>query len=61
MKIKVIGDSVTTWLNGTEMVSLDDEKIAKGRGSIALQIHDGGGIKVRWKNLNIELIDSINP
>tara|TARA_B110000263_G_scaffold246017_1_gene256451 strand:+ start:302 stop:925 length:624 start_codon:yes stop_codon:yes gene_type:complete len=61
MKIKVIGDSVTTWLNGTEMVSLADEKIAKGRGSIALQIHDGGGIKVRWKNLNIELIDSINP
>jgi hypothetical protein len=23
-------------------------------GSIALQIHDGGGIKVRWRNLVIE-------
>ena len=53
MKIKVKGDNVTTWLNGTEMISLTDEKIGKGEGFIALQIHDGGGIKVRWKNLKI--------
>ena len=53
MKIKVKGDNVTTWLNGTEMISLTDEKIGKGEGFIALQIHDGGGIKVRWKNLRI--------
>jgi hypothetical protein len=33
------------------MVELKDEKIGKGKGSIALQIHDGGGIKVRWRNL----------
>ena len=31
--------------------SINDEKIGKGKGAIALQIHDGGGIKVRWKNL----------
>ena len=54
MKIKVVGDQVTTWLNGTKMISIQDEKIGKGKGSIALQIHDGGGIKVKWKNLDIK-------
>ena len=36
------------------MISINDEKIGKGKGAIALQIHDGGGIKVRWKNLKIQ-------
>ena len=44
MKIQVIGNSVKTWLNATEMVSLTDDKIGEGKGAIALQIHDGGGI-----------------
>ena len=54
LKIKVIGDEVTTWLNGHQMIHLNDEKIGKGEGFIALQIHDGGGIRIRWKNLTIE-------
>jgi len=54
MKIQVIGDQVTTWLNGEKMVELKDEKIGKATGVIALQIHSGGGIKVRWKNLFIK-------
>lgn len=54
MKIRVVGDTVTTWLNGTEMVTFKDEKIGKANGKIALQIHDGGGIKVSWKNINIK-------
>ena len=54
MRIKVDGDEVTSWLNGTEMVHLKDEKIGQGKGFIALQIHDGGGIKVRWKSIRIK-------
>ena len=54
LKIQVVGDQVTTWLNGHQMTDLKDEKIGGGKGSVALQIHDGGGIKVRWKNLMIE-------
>ena len=54
MKIRVIGPQVTTWLNGVEMVYISDEKIGAGEGSIALQIHSGGGIKVKWKDLRIE-------
>jgi len=54
MKIKVVNDEVTTWLNGHQMVYFKDDTIGKGVGFIALQIHDGGGIKVRWKKLLIE-------
>jgi hypothetical protein len=54
MKIKVVKDDVTTWLNGQQIVHLKDEKIGQGKGFIALQIHDGGGIKVRWKDIKIK-------
>ncbi|MDZ7605100.1 MAG: DUF1080 domain-containing protein [Cyclobacteriaceae bacterium] len=53
MKIRVVGDEVTTWINGTEMITLKDQKIGEANGSIALQIHDGGGIKVKWRNIQI--------
>lgn len=54
LKIKVINDEVTTWLNGHQMVHLKDAKIGAANGFIALQIHDGGGIKVRWKNFKLK-------
>jgi hypothetical protein len=54
MEIRCVGDQITSWLNGHKMVDLTDEKIGKGVGFIALQIHDGGGIKVRWKNIKIQ-------
>ena len=53
LKLTVIGDEVTTWLNGHQMIYIKDEKIGAGNGFIALQIHDGGGIKVRWKKIKI--------
>ena len=54
MKIRVVNDEVTTWLNGHQMVQFKDEKIGQGNGFIALQIHDGGGIKVRWKDMLVK-------
>lgn len=54
LKIQVKGDEVTTWLNGHQMVFIKDEKIGQGTGFIALQIHDGGGIKIRWKKFQIK-------
>lgn len=53
MRVVAKGDNVTTYLNGQQMITLSDEKIGAASGQIALQIHDGGGIKVRWKNLRI--------
>ena len=54
MKIMVNGDNVKTWLNGIEMITLNDEIIGQGKGSIALQIHAGDDVKVRWRNINLE-------
>ncbi len=54
MRIRMMGDQLTTWLNGKLIVDLKDEKIGMGKGFIALQIHDGGGIKVRWKGIRIK-------
>ncbi len=54
MRIKVVGPDVTVWLNGTEMTQFSDPAIGRANGRIALQIHDGGGIKVQWKNLVIQ-------
>lgn len=51
--IKVVGDRVMVWLNNELMTDLTDEKIGKANGVIALQIHDGGGIKVRWKDIYV--------
>jgi len=53
MKIKVYGDEVTTWINENEMIKIKDSIIGLGKGGVALQIHDGGGIKVKWKNINL--------
>ena len=51
MKIVVQGDRVISYVNGVEMVNYSDEKIGAGKGGVLLQIHDGGGIKVYWRNI----------
>ena len=53
MRVRVVGPHVTTWINGTEMINLTDERIGAATGHIALQIHDGGGIRVRWRNIEV--------
>lgn len=57
MKIRAAGPKVTTWLNGEEMIRIEDQKIGEGKGAIALQIHDGGGIKVSWRNIKIKSLN----
>jgi hypothetical protein len=51
MKIIVKGGRVTSYLNGQMMVDYEDDKIKEGKGGVLLQIHDGGGIKVYWRNI----------
>ena len=53
MRIRVVGTRVTTWINSTEMIDFTDDNIGAATGHIALQIHDGGGIKVRWRNIEV--------
>lgn len=56
LKIRAVGDNVKTWLNGEPMVDFTDKKIGEGYGFIALQIHSGGGIKIRWKNIEMTVL-----
>ena len=54
LTVKVKGDLVETFLNGTKMITFKDEKIGAANGKIALQIHDGGGVKIRWRKVEIK-------
>jgi hypothetical protein len=54
MKILADGPKITTWLNGEKMIEFEDDKIGRASGSIALQIHSGGGIRVKWRKIMIE-------
>lgn len=51
LRIVVKGERVISYLNGVEMVDFADAKIGAGKGGLLLQIHDGGGIKVYWRNI----------
>jgi hypothetical protein len=54
MVVRMEGNTVKTWLNGEQMIVLEDAKIGSAVGKIALQIHDGGGVKVRWRKVEIK-------
>ena len=54
MRVRVVEDEVTTWLNEVQMVNLKDDAIAYGIGRIALQIHSGGPVKLYWRNLELK-------
>jgi len=56
MRVRVQGNVVETWLNGKQMIRLEDSKIGSATGSVSLQIHDGGRVRVRWRNLRIKTI-----
>ncbi len=56
LRIEVRGDRVQTFLNDEAMVDLADEKIGAADGVLALQIHDGGGIKVFWRDIKVKTL-----
>ncbi|MFO0968741.1 MAG: PVC-type heme-binding CxxCH protein [Gemmataceae bacterium] len=54
-KIEAIGTKVRTWINGNLCVDIDDAKGAL-RGILALQIHAGGPMEVRFKEFRLEVL-----
>ena len=54
--IEAIGSRVQTWINGQLCVNLDDPKISR-RGVFGLQIHAGGPMEVRFKDIKLEVGD----
>jgi putative membrane-bound dehydrogenase-like protein len=53
--IEATEERVRTWINGTICVDLEDPEGAFS-GRIALQVHSGDAIDVRFKNLRLELL-----
>jgi len=54
-KIEAIGSRIRTWVNGNLCVDLDDPKGARS-GILALQIHSGGPMEVRIRDLRLEAL-----
>ncbi len=53
--IEAAGSRVRTWINGTKCVDIDDPKISR-RGIFGLQIHAGGAMEVRFKDVKLEVV-----
>lgn len=54
LKVAVQGPQITTYLNGVKVVDYTDPGPKFTDGVIALQIHTGGGVKMRWKEIEIK-------
>lgn len=57
MVIYLKDNRVITWLNGELMTHLEDEKIGQGQGVIALQVHSGGDVAVRWREIFLKELE----
>lgn len=59
-EIVAVGSRVQTFLNGVKSVDLTDSEGAR-RGQIAFQLHSGGATEVRFKNINLQLLNQLPP
>lgn len=54
LTVSVHGNHITTHVNGVQAVDFEDPSPKFTDGVIGLQIHTGGGVKVRWKDIEIQ-------
>ncbi len=54
LELEVRGNRIRTRLNGVPAVDFTDPSPKFAEGVIALQIHTGGGVRVRWKDVEIK-------
>ena len=52
--VEAVGGTVKIWINGNLCTDITDEKISK-RGVVGFQIHSGGAMEVRYKDIKLEL------
>ena len=48
------GNHIVTHLNGVRIADFMDQAPRFTDGVIGLQIHTGGGVKMRWKDISIK-------
>jgi hypothetical protein len=54
LEVSAKGPHIVTHLNGVQVVDFTDSAPKFTDGVIALQIHTGGGVKVRWKDIYVK-------
>jgi hypothetical protein len=54
LDVSVHGNHIVTRLNGVQIVDYTDPAPRFTDGVIALQIHTGGGVRMRWKDIYIQ-------
>ncbi|PYT95036.1 MAG: DUF1080 domain-containing protein [Acidobacteria bacterium] len=54
LEVSVHGAHIVTQLNGTKIVDFTDPAPQFRDGVIGLQIHTGGGVKMRWKDIYLK-------
>ena len=54
LEVSVHGKHIVTHLNGVQVVDFTDSSPKFTDGVIGLQIHTGGGVKVRWKDIYVQ-------
>lgn len=53
--VEAVGSRVRIWINGNLATDYEDDKLAR-RGVIGLQLHSGGQLEVRFKELKLEVL-----
>ncbi len=53
--VEAIGPTVKIWINGQQCANYTDDKLAR-RGLIAFQVHSGGPMEVRFKDVKLEVL-----
>ncbi len=56
IRFEVRGDTITVWLNGTEITRYSDPRFP-GRAPLGLQIHPGKPMKIELRNLRAQALD----
>ena len=54
LEASVHGNHIVTYLNSVKISDFQDPKPTFTEGVIGLQIHTGGGVKMRWKDISIK-------
>ncbi len=54
LRIQVIGNHATTWLNDQKMSDFVDENMGEGNGFVSLQVLNGQNAKIFWRNIAIQ-------
>ena len=53
LEVSAHGNHIVTRLNGVQIVDFTDPAQKFSEGVIGLQIHTGGGVKMRWKDISV--------